>query len=98
MAVAFANVFWCCGAACTPEQSRTANDVQDAVLRAKDIACIMGSFVVDPAELAKACDLADKLEKVVPVIRGLVGVRDAARRSGVTFQPTPIADGGADAR
>ena len=72
--------------ACTPQQSRTADDVQAAVLSAKDIACVFGSLVADPVELAKVCKLADKIEQVVPVLRGLIGVRDAAARAGVTYQ------------
>lgn len=78
--------------ACTPEQVKTARDVQDAVLKGKDVACVMGSLLVDPVELAKYCKLADDLS---PIVRGLIGVRDAARRSGVVYQPASL-DGGAD--
>ena len=77
-------------------QGRTPSDVQDAILRGKDIACIMAKTLLqDPVELAKACEITDKLEPLIPIIRGLVGVRDAARRSGVTFQSQAEADAGA---
>ena len=87
--------FWPAIAGCTPQQSRTADDVQDTVLKGKDIACIMGQLLTDdPVELAKICEIADKLEKVVPIIRGLVGVRNGARRAGVTFQLGTTTDAG----
>ena len=87
--------FWPTVVGCTPQQSRTANDVQDVILKGKDIACIMGKILIDdPVELAKVCDIADKIEKVAPIIRGLVGVRNGARRAGVTFQLESAADAG----
>lgn len=90
-------VFWPELAGCQPHDSRTPGSIQDAVLRGKDIACIMGQILIDdPVELAKACEIADQLEKVVPIIRGLVGVRNGARRSGVAFQ-LDRSDAGPDA-
>ena len=72
---------------CTPQQGRTADAVQETVLRAKDLACVMGSTLVDPAELARLCKIVDHLEPLLPIIRNLVGVRDAARRTGVVYTP-----------
>ena len=71
--------------ACSQQQVRTADQVADAALLAKDVACIMGSFLVDPTELARACGFVDRIEQLLPVVRGLVGVRDAARRTGVVY-------------
>ena len=79
---------------CSPADRQAARDVTDAALAAKDLACIMGSFLVDPAELAKVCGLADRF---VPIVRSLVGVRDASRRAGVTYVPPPLAAEATDA-
>ena len=79
---------------CSPANTKTANDIQDAVLRGKDLACVMGSLVISPEAVAKACGIADKLETLLPILRGLIGVREAARRAGVTYQPT-ASDAGA---
>lgn len=67
-----------------------ARDATKAVMDAKDIACVFGSFVVDEHALAKVCHVADSL---APVIRDLIGQREGARRSGV-FWPSS-SDGGA---
>lgn len=74
------------GAKCTPEQTQTVNAVQDAVLSTVNIACVMGSFLDDPQALAAACEFADKVKPLLPVLRGLIGVRNAGRRAGVTYE------------
>lgn len=70
--------------------SKTARDITDPVLKASDLACVMNSMVIDSAELAAYCHLADIL---IPIVRRLVSVREAARRSGVVYQgAAPPAD------
>ena len=62
----------------------SAND--KAVIEGKDLACVMGSLISDSKELQAVCKFADA---VLPFVQGLIGVRDAARRSGVSYQPSP---------
>lgn len=76
---------------CTPKQADDARGAADVVLPLKDLACVMGSVIVDPHELQLYCRLADKL---LPLIRELIGFREAGRRAGVVWRdPT---DAGAD--
>jgi hypothetical protein len=51
-------------------------------LDAISIACIFQSELTDEKALADACGIAREL---VPVVRKLIGQRDAAKRSGVTW-------------
>ncbi len=53
-----------------------------SVLNAAQIACIMRSEVTDDKALADACDVAKDL---LPIVRRLVGQREAARRAGVKW-------------
>ena len=82
------------GCRLTPEQAKTANDIQDAVLNVGELACVMGGLganLVDPEAIAQVCKITNGLEKILPVIRELVGVRDAAKRSGVVYHaPGPV--------
>lgn len=59
----------------TKERARTALD-------AMQIACVMSSFVTDEKAVAEACDVADDM---LPVLRDLIGQRDAARSVGVRW-------------
>lgn len=78
---------------CVPKDAQTARDVTNPVLKAKDLACVMGSLLTDSRELADLCHLADIL---IPIVQKLVSVRDAARRAGVVYQPPVFGpDGGA---
>lgn len=58
-------------------------------LDAVSIACIATTALTNEAEVAKACELADDL---LPVIRNLIGQREAAKRSGYAW---PGSDTGA---
>lgn len=73
---------------CTRQQAR---DAHQAVLSATDLACVMGSFIVDPVELQRYCRLADGL---LSVIQNLIGFREAGRRAGVTWAPDAGAEAG----
>lgn len=75
--------------ACTRPQVNTALDVTKEVLTIGEIACIMTSLLADPEAVLQACDMVEKANKVLPVVRNLIGVRDAGRRAGVHY-----ADGG----
>lgn len=65
-----------------------AKDVTKKALSVLDLACIFASSIVDEGALAKACGIADDL---TPLLRELVGQREAARKAGVTWRGS---DGG----
>lgn len=70
----------------SPQQKQDARNALDAVIPVQKLACIMGSFIVDPAALARVCDL-ELTEQIVPVVRNLIGFREVGRRAGVTWTP-----------
>lgn len=73
-------------AACLPRASNP-SDTQEAILKGKEIACVMTKFFTsDAREVAKVCEIADTvLPFVLPLITDLISVRDAARRTGVVW-------------
>jgi hypothetical protein len=83
---------------CTHQQLKTAKDIQDAVLKGADLLCVLagaGSGLDDPQAVATACHLIDKLDLLLPVLRDLIPVRNAARRAGVVYRSSST---GIDAR
>lgn len=81
-------------AGCTPQQAKDAHDAADAALNITQLACMMnglGGFLTDSEAVAKVCNIAPKL---LPVISDLIGVRDAARKSGVTWKGSGLSDAG----
>lgn len=66
---------------CSRQEAR---DVHDVVLKTTDLACVMGSLIVDPVALQHYCRLADEL---LPIVRNLIGFREAGRRAGVSWAP-----------
>ena len=83
---------------CTPQQAKDAREFADTALDVLQLACLMnglGGFITDAEAAAKVCNVAPKL---VPVVSDLIGVRDAARRSGVVWKGSGlVSDGGANA-
>lgn len=65
----------------------------NSALDALQIACIFESQITDEQKLASACGIAQDL---IPVVRKLVGQREAAKRAGVSWHREPV-DAGADA-
>lgn len=79
---------------------RTALDVADVVLSAKDIACLEdgeGSRFTDAKEAATACKIANATAPLLDLIRNLIGQREAAKRAGFVWGGgAKPADAGAD--
>ena len=76
---------------CTPQQSKDAHEFVDTALDIVQLACLMnglGGFITDAEAAAKVCKVAPKL---VPVVSDLIGVRDAARKSGVVWKGSGVA-------
>ena len=59
----------------TPKNARSVFD-------AAKVACIMQSFLTDDKQLAKICDVA---EEMMPTLRELIAMRDAANKTGVKY-------------
>ena len=83
----------------TREQVKTAGDVTRGILKAADLFCLLsgkGASFDDPRAAASACDIVDDLPELLPVIEGLIPVRNAARaRAGVVYTPRAAQDAGA---
>ena len=76
---------------CTPQQAKDARAVVDGALDIVQLACLMnglGGFITDAEAAAKVCNVAPKL---LPVVSDLIGVRDAARKSGVVWKGSGVA-------
>lgn len=76
---------------CTPQEAK---DARDAAFTAADLACVFNSVALNEAALAKVCHFVDQFGNVrnEKELHNLIEIREAAKRSGVTW--TPI-DGGA---
>ncbi len=68
----------------------TGKNIRSA-LDAVQIACIFESQITDEKQLADACAIAQDL---IPILRNLVGQREAAKRSGVSWHRDPVSDAG----
>lgn len=79
-----------CSCSLTPAQTKEA---EQAVLTAAQVACIMLSELSESQEVVTACKVEQSL---TPVVRELVGTRDAAKKMGVKYHP-PGNDAGIDA-
>lgn len=79
-----------CSCSLTPAQTKEA---EQAALTAAQVACIMLSELSESQEVVTACKVEQSL---TPVVRELVGTRDAAKKMGVKYHP-PVLDGGTDA-
>jgi hypothetical protein len=62
--------------ACSVFTRENAKSALDAI----QVACVMSSTITDEKEVADACGVARDL---IPVLKNLIGQREAARRSGV---------------
>ena len=78
------------GAKCTPAEIHSA---EQAVLSASQVACIFASGLSDSRAIADACAIDRAL---LPVLEQLISVREAAKKSGVSYHD-PMKDAGADA-
>ena len=72
---------------CTPQEAKT---VESDFLTATQIACAMSSQLTDSKAVAAACQIDAAL---LPLLEQLIAEREAAKKSGVTWQ----SDAGADA-
>lgn len=81
-------------AACTREQQRDARAAADVAFKGADLACIFGegADIIDADALASFCRIEKGAEKMLPLLRELIGVREGAKRAGVAW---PRSDGGA---
>lgn len=82
---AVALVFGVVTSGCSIFTKKNANSALDAV----QIACVFGTEVIEEEAVADACGIAREL---IPVIRNLIGQREAAKRAGVRWGQT--LDGG----
>lgn len=71
--------------------SQQANVVEQSVLNATQLACVLTSSLTDSALLAQVCGIDESL---VPVLKQLISTRDAARRNGVSYKPPMSSDAG----
>lgn len=76
---------------CSLLTKRTAKTVLDAAA----LACVFQSEVTDESAVADACDIAREL---IPIVRNLIGQREAAKRSGVRWSSTAADAGATDAQ
>lgn len=65
--------------------------IAEAALTLTQIGCVMSSTLTDAQALADFCKIAGP---AIPAIQNLIGEREAAKKSGVSW---PGADAGADA-
>jgi hypothetical protein len=63
------------------------SQINSLVLSADQIACIAAGSSMDPTEQALFCKVPQALlPDLLPVIEGLMGQREGARKQGVTFK------------
>ena len=73
-------------------------EINSAVLDADQIACIFAGSSLDANEQALACKIPQALiPELLPVIEGLIGQREAARKQGIAFRLGHPSDAGAEA-
>ena len=80
---------------CTPQEAKDVRQGLDTALDVLQLGCLMnglGGFITDAEAAAKVCNVAPKL---VPIVSDLIGVRDAARKSGVVWKGSGLSDAGA---
>lgn len=75
---------------CALFTKKNANSALDAI----QLGCVFASTIDDESKLADACGIARDL---IPLLRDLVGQRNAARKAGVSWGH-PYRDGGPDAQ
>lgn len=74
---------------CSLFTKKNANSAIDAIT----IGCVMSSTLTDESAVADVCDVAHDL---LPILRDLIGQREAAKRAGVSWGGHPYRDAGAD--
>ena len=75
--------------ACSRQQARDAANITEAALSPAQLACVFASNEIDARLLATTCKIVQGLDKLLPVLRELIGQREGARRAGVRWSYEP---------